>query len=122
MGYEFAIEADIIRCTLSGVVTREELSRIVATVEDLERGRDPVPHRLTDLTGVTDLQIGYPDMRALAERRRASVFATASKSALVVRTPAQRGMARMFQTLNDNPQLTVEIFDDAASALRWLRS
>ncbi len=122
MGFEIALEADIIRCTLSGVVTGEDLTRLAATADDIERGRDPVPHRIADMTGVTDFQISYPDVRALAEHRRAIAFPNAFKAAIVVRTPTQRGIARMFQTLNDNPRITIEIFSDEASALSWLRS
>jgi hypothetical protein len=32
------------------------------------------------------------------------------------------GMARMFQTLNDNPQITIQIFEDEAAAVIWLRA
>lgn len=39
------------------------------------------------------------------------------KSAIIVSTPVQRGMARMFQSLNDNPRITIRIFDDEAAAL-----
>jgi len=73
------------------------------------------------MTGVTELQIGYPGVRALADRRRAATFPNPFKSAIVGRVPAQAGMARMFQTLNDNPQITIEVFDDEAAALEWLR-
>ena len=31
------------------------------------------------------------------------------------------GIARMFQTLNDNPQISIRIFTNAAEAMSWLQ-
>ena len=121
MSYEIAIEPDLIRLTLSGELTGQDLADIASAADDIERDRDPVPHRLTDMTGVTEFQVGYPDVKHLAEHRRVIAFPNDFKSAIVVRTPVQRGMARMFQTLNDNPRITIQIFDDEAAALAWLR-
>jgi len=118
---EIAIEQDIIRVTLSGALTGEDLAQISSAADDIERDRDPVPPRLIDMTGVTEFQVGYPDVRGLADHRRVIAFPNDFKSALVVHTPVQRGMARMFQTLNDNPRITIQIFDDEAAALTWLR-
>jgi stage II sporulation SpoAA-like protein len=118
---EIAIEQDLIHVTLSGVLTGEDLAQIASAADEIERDRDPVPNRLTDMTGVTEVQVGYPEVRSLAEHRRVIAFPNDFKSAIVVHTPVQRGMARMFQTLNDNPRITIQIFDDEAAALAWLR-
>jgi hypothetical protein len=122
MTLEITQDPELIRVRLSGVFTPEDLTEIGNAADEIERGRDPVPSRITDMTAVTELKIGYPEVKALANRRRAIPFSNAFKSAIVVRTPAQKGMARMFQTLNDNPRITIEIFDDEPSALDWLRS
>ena len=122
MSVEIVVEADLIRFTLGGVVTEGDLVTLAATADDIERGRNPVPHRITDMTGVTELRIGYPNVKALADRRRSMEFPNPFKSAIVVRTPAQMGIARMFRTLNDNPQITIEVFRDEATALEWLRT
>ena len=121
MSVEIAVEPDIIRVTLFGVLTEQDLADIATAAADIERDRDPVPARLTDMTGVTEMKVSYPDVKTLADRRRVLVFPNDFKSAIVVATPVQRGMARMFQTLNDNPRITVQIFDDEAAALAWLR-
>jgi hypothetical protein len=121
MPFTIAVEPDLIRLTFSGIFTEDDLRDLAAAMVDLERDSSPIPHRISDMTAVTELQIGYPGVQALAENRRASTFPNAFKSAIVIRGPAQLGMARMFQTLNDNPQITIEIFSDADEALAWLR-
>lgn len=122
MSVEITVEPDIIRVTLSGVLTDQDLADVATAAADIERDRNPVPPRLTNMTGVTEMKIGYPDVKALADRRRLLAFPNDFKSAIVVGTPVQRGMARMFQTLNDNPRITIQIFDDETAALAWLRS
>jgi hypothetical protein len=121
MSFAIATEPDLIRVTFSGILTEDDLRGIATAAADIERDVSPVPHRITDMTGVTELQISYPDVQALADNRRAFAFPNPFKSAIVIRGPAQLGMARMFQTLNDNPQITIEIFSDASEALTWLR-
>ena len=121
MSVEIEVEPGIIRVTLSGVLTDQDLAAIADAADDIERDRDPVPPRLTDMTGVTEVKIGYPEVKGLANRRRVLEFPNDFKSAIVVGTAVQRGMARMFQTLNDNPRITIRIFDDEPSAIAWLR-
>lgn len=122
MPFTIAIQPDLIRLTLSGVLTDEDLRGMGVAVTEIEAESFPIPSRITDMTGVTELQIGYAGVQALAAQRRAIAFPNTFKSAIVVEGPSQLGMARMFQTLNDNPKITIEIFTDAAAALAWIRS
>ena len=89
----------------------------VMTVED--RGRNSRP-RLTDLRGVADSSIGYSEVASIAERVGGRPLSTAIRSAFLVDQPVQLGFARMFQTLNKHPQVTVGIFEDESAARRWL--
>ena len=59
--------------------------------------------------------------RKLAERRRSLGFPNAFRSAIVVGSPSQHGIARTLQTLNDNPKITISIFTDEDEALKWVR-
>jgi hypothetical protein len=121
MSFAIAVEPDLIRMTVSGVLTEDDLRAAAAAAADIERGLSPIPNRIWDMTAATELRIRYPDVQALAEDRRSRTFPNAFKSAIIIRGPAQLGMARMFQTLNDNPQIAIEIFTDTGAALTWLR-
>lgn len=122
LSVEIDIGLDLIRVTFAGVLTGGDLAYVASAGDDIEGGLDPVPNRLSDLTNVTEMQVAYPDVKGLADHRRVLRFPNAFKSAIVVRTPVQMGMARMFQTLNDSPQITIQIFEDEAAALDWLGS
>ena len=121
MAYVIAMETDLLRVTLSDALTPEDLTGIMRDADEIEKDLDPVPDRITTVHGVSDIQVGYREVRAFAWHRRELVFPNVFRSAIVVKTPVQRGIARMFQTLNDNPQIHIEIFDDEAQALTWLR-
>jgi hypothetical protein len=87
------------------------------TLED--EGRNSRP-RLTDLRGVADSSIGYSEVASIAERVGSRPLSVAIRSAFLVDQPVQLGFARMFQTLNKHPQVTVGIFEEEGAARRWL--
>jgi hypothetical protein len=55
-------------------------------------------------------------MLTYIERRRTQRFANSIKSAVVASRPVQVGFARMYQTLNTNPQVEIQIFAALAEA------
>lgn len=121
MAHVITMDLDILRVTLFEALTPGDLAEIMREADEIERNLDPVPHRITIQNGVTDIQIGYKEIKAFAWHRREIRFPNVFRSAIVVSSPVQRGLARMFQTLNNNPQIVIEIFDDEGAALEWLR-
>lgn len=121
MSFAIVEEKDFVRIRLYGVLTSQDMIELAAAADGLETGREIVPHRLADMREVTEVQIRFPDVSRFADTRRQRRFPNTFKSAVLVGNAVQSGMARMFRTLNDNPQIDVEIFEDEATALAWLR-
>jgi len=121
VSFAIDVESNLIRVTLSGVLTEGDLRGIGDAADELE-ATTPVRPRITDMTGVTELEVRYADVQVFATRRREIKFPNAFKSAIVVSGASQLGIARMFQTLNDNPQITIEIFTEREKALEWVRN
>jgi hypothetical protein len=92
-----------------------ELSKAVALLET-----PPVPDRITDLTGVTQIDLTFQDIWNLAQNRQALRFANSFKSALVASEPVQIGFCRMFLTVGDHPQVEFEMFATREEALAWI--
>jgi len=111
----------ILRIVMPATLTPAELRGIGDALGELERATGAIPYRLVDVTGVVRFEVGFEEMLALTEDRRARRPAHPIFTALVAATPVQVGFARMFQTLNDDPLLTVRIFPDQGSALAWLK-
>lgn len=113
-------ENDCLHLTFSVVVTVAELHEAGAATWALERDRPVVPPRITDLTEVTDLDLDFNAVLRLAEDRKSRPFPNSFKSAIVAPKDHLLGFARMFQTLNDHPQITIRIFRDLPSARAWI--
>ncbi|HEU0014484.1 MAG TPA: hypothetical protein VFQ45_12415 [Longimicrobium sp.] len=108
------------RIVLSGTLVPEELVRMADALIEAEAAAAVCPHRVTDMTALTRFEVGFEDMSELARRRRNQPPANPIRSAIVAATPVQLGFARMFQTLNDHPRITIRIFPDLDGALAWL--
>jgi hypothetical protein len=113
-------DAETLRLDFSGHVSREELFRALRELETLEAAPAVTPHRIVDLSAITESANSFPEVFALAAQRKRRQFPNAFKSAIVATRPADIGIARMFQTLNDHPQIRIRIFPDLAAAQAWL--
>lgn len=121
MSYRLLSEPNFLRLEFSGAFSHAELMRALAEVEAIERGTELVPNRLTNLTCVTSWSTNMAWMLSFVSHRKAQRFRNAFKSAIVAPDAAGKGFARMFQTLNDHPQILIRIFDRLDEAEAWLR-
>jgi hypothetical protein len=108
--------------SISGTMGAADLVAFAEEVIRIERGGTNTPPRLTDLRDVDDMAVGYEEMARLAGMTRVRPLSAPVRSAILVARPVHLGYARMFQTLNDHPHVTVRIFDDEASARAWLEA
>lgn len=120
MPFEVDAGPDLLQLRLCGALTRDDLRGVAAAMLELESGLSHIPNRLTDLTQVDAMDVGFPEVLALAQQRRERTFPNHFKSALLVATDVQLGYARMFQTLNDHPYINIEVFTSREAALLWL--
>jgi hypothetical protein len=112
-------EAPFFRILMEGRITGADLFDAAGEVERLENGLQRIPDRVIDLSAVA-LDTNFAAVLELASRRVSRVFPNSFRSAIVAPTPAVMGFARMFQTLNTNPQIELRIFDSRESAEAWL--
>lgn len=120
MSFEVTIRDGIIFAQGSGTITALDLDQLADEVAKLEEELPKSPHRLTDASEITRLDLDYRKMEAVASRRRKAPLKNKVKSAFVTPRLDQFGFARMFATLNDNPKIEIQIFDDRDKALKWL--
>jgi hypothetical protein len=120
MAYALWMEGGLMRIRIDGTITPRDLRELADAVLEAEARALPMPDRVTDMTAATGVDVGFADFLAFAERRLGMELPNPIRSAIVVASRVQLGIARMFQTLNDHPQVTVEIFHDLGDALEWL--
>jgi len=107
--------------TFADAITAADLAAVIHHTIELEGRIAVTPDRLIDLGPSTTLAIGFNDIANLAQLRRTMTLANTIRTALIVHSTAQQGYARMFQTLNDHPSITIAVFFDGAAAEAWLR-
>jgi hypothetical protein len=120
MPYTITTDPAFLRIVLYGAVTSQDLQALADDILAIEVSQAVVPHRLNDLTDMTEPYLTYAAIRAFVERRKAQSLPNAVKSAMVAPRPILLGFARMFQTLNNHPQIEIEIFATIADAKAWL--
>lgn len=120
MPVTYELKDGIFRLHFAGILDRDEFAALFEAFEKEEGNMEVIPHRLSDLSELSAMNINFEDILNLARTRRAIHFPNNFKSAIVAANEVQLGFARMFQTLNTNPQIEIQIFNDAESALKWL--
>ena len=121
MPFEIRDEGGFYAARLFGALELGDLDAVAAEVERLEDA-GVIGDRLTDLTALDHINVGFEEVFAVALKRAQRQIRTPVRSALVASKPVQFGFARMFQMLNDNPRIQIRIFDNREEAEQWLRS
>jgi hypothetical protein len=122
MPYTITIEPAFLRIVLYGAVTSQDLQALADAVLAIEASRAVTPHRLNDFSAMVEPYLTYAAVRAFVERRKPQTLANVVKSAMVAPRPILLGFARMFQILNEHPDITIEIFSTVEDAEVWLRT
>ncbi len=122
MPFEIHDEGSFLSARLFGVLDLRDLNALVEEVERMENAT-PVPKdRITDLTALDRIDVGFEEVFAVAHRRVQRSVAAPIRSALIAVQSVHFGFARMFQMLNDNPHINIRVFASRDEAVRWLES
>jgi len=120
MPIEVAWKGTHLHVQFSGTVTKADLRSFVDRMAAIEAEVTPTPDRLVDISDTTAVGLGFAEIAALVEVRRAIQPRNPFRTALVAVTALQQGYARMFQNLNDHPLVTIRVFDSLREAEAWI--
>lgn len=115
-------EPGLIVLNYEGLVDAHYLRNVLMKVIELESTCETIPHRLSVFHPNTQVDLDFLGVMQAANLRRERVFPNRFKSATVVSNALQTGFVRMFQQLNDNPQIEQRVFQTEAEARAWLAS
>jgi hypothetical protein len=119
MPFELTTPGAILFARVFGVFTARELNRLATGAEIAEASHPVSLDRVTDLTAVERFEVGFREIYDFAIRRSAQRFSRVVKSAIVVQEPVQFGIARIYETLNENPQIQIRIVRSVTEATEW---
>lgn len=122
MPFEIHDEGKFFSARLFGVLDLHDLNALVVEVERLESEAPTPRDRITDLTGLDRIDVGFEEVFAVANRRAQRPVTAPIRSALIAIQPVHYGFARMFQMLNDNPRIQIRLFASRDEALQWFEN
>jgi hypothetical protein len=121
MAFELKIKNGIVEVTFHGRITAKDLEGLADETEKFEFEFEVTPDRIVDLSPSEGIDLDYRAMEVFANKRRRAPLKNSVKSAIVASGPMQYGFALVFQTINDNPKIRLQIFTEKARALLWLK-
>lgn len=119
MPFELTTPGAVLFARIFGVFTGPDLDQLAVDAEAAEATHPVSLDRITDLTAVERFEVGFQDIYHFAIRRSSQRFTRVVKSAIVVHEPVQFGIARIYETLNENPQIQVRIVRSVTEAAVW---
>ncbi len=122
MPYHVALDEPFVRVWFSGLLSAGDLHQVAEQLRAHERQLGRVPDRLVDMSEMAATSATF-ELAILAARARAvEHFPNTFRSALIAPRVEVAGFARIFRTLNRNPQIEVQVFDEVEAAEAWLNS
>jgi hypothetical protein len=109
MPFELTTPGAVLFARVFGVFTAPELNHLASVAEIAEASHPVSLDRITDLTAVERFEVGFREIYYFAIRRSAQRFSRVVKSAIVVQEPKQLSIARLYEALNENPQIQIRI-------------
>jgi len=103
-----------------GDVTADDFQAPMEFFREVEARLDVAPDRVSDLSAANLMPLNADFLKRFAASRTTVPLKNKVKSAIIAPEPDQFGLARMFQTFNENPAIEIKLFRDAASAYAWL--
>ena len=119
MPFELTTPGAVLFARVFGVFTAPELNHLANEAEIAEASHPISLDRITDLTAVEHFEVGFREIFYFALRRSAQRFSRVVKSAIVVQYPVQLGIARVYEALNENPQIQIRILRSVTEATEW---
>ncbi|HKW30954.1 MAG TPA: hypothetical protein VJT54_16640 [Verrucomicrobiae bacterium] len=120
MALDSKIAEGIVCLTFRGYVTAEDIRDMVDLLAKIETEARVSPDRIADLSAIEGMSLNFSAIIDYSVVRRKAPLKNKVKAAIVAPHPLQYGFARMFQTLNENPDINMEIFTDKNSGLAWI--
>lgn len=105
----------------TGTLSAAELHGSLDEADRLLAASARWPDSLVDLRGVELSALGFTDIMSVAKRRESITPPNPIRTAIVADSPTLMGFARMFQSLNHNPNITMRVFGDMDEAVTWLQ-
>ncbi|MFT5467103.1 MAG: hypothetical protein ACI8UO_002206 [Verrucomicrobiales bacterium] len=105
-----------IRITCHGDLTASDARQVLYESPQIDRATN----RLIDLRAAEDFRFSGAELMLNSAEASLESYPNPYRCALLIESPLSRGIARMWQNLNELAAAAIEVFVDEKEALEWL--
>jgi hypothetical protein len=118
----FTVEksTQLIRVTYTGTLDNKDIAGVLQDSLTMDGSELNLINRLEDMRNLRGIKIGFDDLMDFTKNLRVIQLPRVVKSAILTGNPLQYGIARMFQTILEHPQMDIKVFSHEEEALRWI--
>lgn len=122
MPYSLTESQGVLRVAWTGPLNSTDLHALLNVMDSTLSGRAAWPDNLIDFRGLETSSLRFTDIMSLAKRRELVAPPNPIYTAFVADQPVIVGFVRMFQSVNQNPRITSQLFATLDEAEAWLRA
>jgi hypothetical protein len=120
MSYSIDTTTKFIRVIYEGTLDNNDIQGVLRDGLLTDGKELKLINRIEDMRKLKGTKIGFDELMGLTENLRTIQLPHIVKSAILTSNTLQYGMARMFQTILEHPQMKVKIFSNEEEAYTWL--
>jgi hypothetical protein len=120
MSYSFDTSTQFIKVIYTGTLDNLDIQGVlkdslITAGEELK-----IINRIEDMRSLSGINIGFNEIIRFTENLRTIQLPRTVKSAILTSGTLQYGIARMFQSILEHPQMDIKIFSNEEEAHHWL--
>ena len=120
MSYSIDTSDKFIRVTYEGTLDNKDIQGVLRDGLIKDGKELNLINRIEDMRKLKGITIGFDELRGFTESLRTIQLPQTVKTAILTGNPLQYGIARMFQSILEHPQMKIEIFSNEEEANNWL--
>ena len=120
MPYSIDTSAGFTKVTYSGTLDNKDIQGVLREELKTDDQELKMTNRLEDMKKLKGIKIGFEDLMGFTDSILTIQLSQNVKTAILTGNPLQYGIARMFQSILEHPQMKIQIFSDEEEAHKWL--
>jgi hypothetical protein len=120
MSYSIDTSTKFNRVTYTGTLENNDIQGVLKDALVMDGDGLKLANRIEDMRKLKGIKIGFAELMDFTENLRTIQLPQKVKSAILTNNALQYGIARMFQSILEHPQMDIKIFSQEEEAYAWL--
>jgi hypothetical protein len=122
MPYSIHSDMQLIRVKYGGTLDNNDIQGVLKESLKNDLQELTLVNRIEDMRELQGIKIGFRELMDFSKNLGTIQLPKTIKTAILTGNPLQYGIARMFQTILEHPQMVIQVFSDEKEAMNWVSS